>query len=102
MLDILLRGGLTVEDLLPIEKAVAEAHHLAENHSKLVNGHESETQKDYAPIYRVMQEDLDDIELRDSERGIAPTDYGRLYETSGSMPQLRMQRLSKVSRIGKH
>ena len=28
MCDILLRGGLTVEDLLPIEKAVAEAHYL--------------------------------------------------------------------------
>ena len=80
MLDILLRGGLTVEDLLLIEKAVAEAHYLAENHARLLNGHEAETQNDYALIYRVMQEDLDDIECRDLQRGIAPTEYNRLHE----------------------
>ena len=61
MLDSLICGGLTVEDLLPIKKSVAEAHLLAENHSKLVNGHESETKEDYAHIYRVMQVEFDNI-----------------------------------------
>ena len=62
ILDILLRGGLTVEDLLPIEKAVAEAHYLAENHARLLNGHEAETKEDYAILYREMERDLDEIE----------------------------------------
>ena len=59
MCDILLRGGLTVEDLLPIEKAVAEAHYLRDNHAKLANGHDLETEEDYAIHYREMEADLD-------------------------------------------
>ena len=69
MFDILLRGGLTVEDLLPIKKAVAEAHYLLDNHAKLANGHDLETEEYYAIHYREMQADLDEIEIRDLNKG---------------------------------
>ena len=54
MFDILLRGGLTVEDRAPMHNGV-----------KLANGHNAETEEDYAIHYREMQADLDEIESRD-------------------------------------
>ena len=62
MFDILLRGGLTVEDCAPIEKQIAEAYYLLDNGVKLANGHDAETEEDYAIHYREMQADLDKIE----------------------------------------
>ena len=68
MCDILLRGGLTVEDL-PIKKQIAEAYYLLHNGVKLTNGHDAETEEDYAIHYREMQADLDEIEQRSSASG---------------------------------
>ena len=60
MFDILLRGGLTIEDCAPIEKQIAEAYYLLNNGVKLANGHDVETEEDYAIHYREMQADLDE------------------------------------------
>ena len=80
MCDILLRGGLTVEDLVSIGKAVAEAHYLLHNHAKLANGHDLETEEDYAIHYREMEADLDEIEQRDLNKGILPNVHDRRHE----------------------
>ena len=69
MCDILLRGGLTVEDCTLIEKQIGEAYCLLENGIKLTNGHDAETEEDYAIHYREMQADLDEIEQRSSASG---------------------------------